>query len=62
MNSYNFLTTRSLAALPGLSGNKPYQNSMGLPPTGGAYLEYDIYPPGPNDRLSQRLVVDRNKA
>jgi hypothetical protein len=55
MNSY------SLAAPPGLSGNKPYQNSMGLLPTGGAYLEYDIYPPGPNDRLSQRLVVDRNK-
>jgi hypothetical protein len=60
MNTYNFLTTHNFATPPGLSGNKPYQNSTGLLPAGGAYLEYDIYPPGPNGRLSQRLVVDRN--
>ena len=60
MNTYNFVTTHNFAAPPGLSGNKPYQNSTGLLPAGGAYLEYDIYPPGPNGRLSQRLVVDRN--
>ena len=48
------------ATRQGYSGNKVYEDRPGhLPAPIGNWWEYDIYPPGPdNKRLSERVVLD----
>jgi hypothetical protein len=47
------------ASRPGYAGNKPFGNTDNhLPAASGQWVYYDVYPPGPNGRLAERVVLD----